>query len=103
MYVRSSITCTARHLRVGEETGGGYWGNNSGRMPTMTLPNSNQKFRFPFFGYWNAVEGDEAFRRRGTIPDVQVELKTADLLRGVDAQHDMAVKLAEESVAAAKP
>jgi C-terminal processing protease CtpA/Prc len=87
---------------VGEETGGGYWGNNSGRMPTMTLPNSNQKFRFAFFGYWNAVEGDDAFRRRGTIPDVQVELKTADLLRGVDAQHDMAVKLAEESVAAAK-
>jgi C-terminal processing protease CtpA/Prc len=87
---------------VGEETGGGYWGNNSGRMPTMTLPNSNQKFRFPFFGYWNAVEGDDAFRRRGIIPDVQVELKTADLLRGVDAQHDMAVKLAEESVAAAK-
>jgi C-terminal processing protease CtpA/Prc len=86
---------------VGEETGGGYWGNNSGRMPTMTLPNSNQRFRFPFFGYWNAVDED-AFRRRGTIPDLQVELKTADLLRGVDAQHDMAVKLAEESVAAAK-
>ena len=87
---------------VGEETGGGYWGNNSGRMSTMTLPNSNQKFRFPFFGYWNAVDGDDAFARRGTIPDVQVDLKTADLLRGVDAQHDMAVKLAEESVAAAK-
>jgi len=87
---------------VGEETGGGYWGNNSGRMPTMTLPNSNQKFRFAFFAYWNAVEGDDAFRRRGTIPDVEVVLKTSDLLRGVDAQHDMAVKLAEESVAAAQ-
>jgi hypothetical protein len=56
----------------------------------------------PFFGYWNAVEPDDAFRRRGTIPDVQVELKTAALLRGVDAQHDMAVKLAEQSVAAAQ-
>ena len=86
---------------VGEETGGGYWGNNSGRMPTMTLPNSNQKFRFPFFGYWNAVDGDGDLRRRGTIPDVQLNLKTADLLRGVDAQHDMAVNLAQESLAAA--
>ena len=84
---------------VGEETGGGYWGNNSGRMPTMTLPNSNQKFRFPFFGYWNAVEGDDALRRRGTLPDKEVILKTADLLQGRDAPHDVAVKLAEECVA----
>ena len=107
-----SFSCTGdvcailHHLHratfVGEEVAGGYWGNNSGRMPTMTLPNSNQKFRFPFFAYFNAVEGDDTFRRRGTIPDVKVELKTADLLRGVDAQHDMAVKLAEESVAATK-
>lgn len=107
-----SFSCSAdvcailHHLHratfVGEETGGGYWGNNSGRMPTMTLPNSNQKFRFPFYEYWNAVEGDNVLRRRGTIPDVQVELKTADLLRGVDAQHDTAVRLAEGSVAAGK-
>lgn len=103
-----SFSCSAdvcaivHHLHratfVGEETGGGYWGNNSGRMVTMTLPTSNVKFRFPFYEYWNAVQGDDAFRRRGTIPDVQVELKTADLLRGADAQHDTAVKLALESI-----
>jgi hypothetical protein len=100
------VCAILHHLRratfVGEEAAGGYWGNNSGRMPTMTLPNSRQQFRFPFFGYWNAVDGDDALKRRGTIPDVQVRLKTADLLKGLDAQHDMAVKLAEESIRIAK-
>jgi C-terminal processing protease CtpA/Prc len=107
-----SFSCSAdvcailHHLHratfVGQEAAGGYWGNTSGRMPTMTLPNSQQQFRFPFFGYWNAVDGDDASKRRGTIPDVQVDLKTADLLKGLDAQHDVAVKLAEESLRIAK-
>jgi hypothetical protein len=59
-----------RHRLDGDEAAGGYWGNNSGRMSTMTLPNSQQQFRFPFFGYFNAVDGDDALKRRGTIPDV---------------------------------
>jgi len=84
---------------IGEEAGGGYFGNDSGRMATMTLPNSNVKFRFPFYEYWNAVGGDNQFRRHGTIPDYPVELRINDLIHGVDAQHALAVKLAEANVA----
>lgn len=89
------------HLRratfIGEETGGGYYGNNSGTMPTLTLPNSKVGIRLPMCGYWNAVPGYEG-ARRGTIPDHIFELKTADVLNGVDGQLKLAMKLASDGV-----
>jgi len=86
-----------RHLNratfIGKETGGAYCGNNSGFMPTLTLPNSQVGIRLPMYEYWNAV-GASGENRRGTRPDHVIELKTADVLRGVDAQLDCALKLA---------
>jgi hypothetical protein len=78
---------------IGEETGGGYFGNNSGPVPTLTLPNSKVRIRFPMYGYYNAVSAPQ-LRRRGTIPDQAVELKVSDLLKGIDAPLDRAVALA---------
>jgi hypothetical protein len=90
----------AHHLKratfIGEETGGGYQGNNSGLEPSLKLPNSQFKVRLPMYEYFNAVGADE-FPRRGTIPDHRVEMKVADLLAGRDAGLDLAVKLAGES------
>jgi C-terminal processing protease CtpA/Prc len=99
----SDFCAVVHHLKratfVGEETGGGYYGNNSGMMPTLTLPNSKAKVRLPLYEYWNAVEGYDG-KRRGTRPDHVVELKMADLLRGVDARLDQAMSLAADSVPA---
>ena len=78
---------------IGEETGGGYYGNNSGMETTLTLPNSKLRIRLPMYEYWNAVPGYDG-KRRGTIPDHIVPLTTADILHGVDAQLDRALKLA---------
>jgi len=78
---------------IGEETGGGYYGNNSGPMPTLTLPHSKLQVRLPLYAYWNAASPDP-FDRRGAVPDHVVEMKTGDVLRGVDAGLEMAVKLA---------
>jgi C-terminal processing protease CtpA/Prc len=93
----ADFCAVVHHLKratfVGEETEGGYYGNNSGMMPTLTLPNSKVKVRLPLYEYWNAVEGGDG-KRRGTRPDYVVELKTADVLRGVDAQLAQALKLA---------
>ncbi|HXE51460.1 MAG TPA: S41 family peptidase, partial [Tepidisphaeraceae bacterium] len=61
-----------RHLGratfIGEETGGGYYGNNSGLDTTLTLPHSGLRITIPMYEYWNAVQGDPG-ARRGTIPD----------------------------------
>jgi len=82
---------------IGEETGGGYYGNNSGVMVIVTLPNSKLRVRVPMFEYWNAVPGYDG-KRRGTRPDHQVETKTLTLLRGVDEQLEMALKLANQTL-----
>ena len=59
----ADFCAVVHHLKratfVGEETGGGYYGNNSGMMPTLTLPNSKVKVRLPLYEYWNAVAGDD--------------------------------------------
>ena len=78
---------------IGEETGGGYYGNNSGTMPTVTLPNSKLQLRLPMYEYWNAVPGYDG-KRHGTRPDYVVEFRVASLLRSVDEQLDLALKLA---------
>jgi hypothetical protein len=60
---------------------------------TLTLPNSKLPVRLPMYDYWNAVPGYHG-KRRGTIPDHEVETKTGDVLRGVDETLDLALKLA---------
>lgn len=81
---------------IGEETGGGYYGNNSGYGMRLTLRNSKLQVRIPMYEYWNAVQGDDA-KRHGTIPDFFVEAKVADLLRGRDEALNLAMKVALES------
>jgi C-terminal processing protease CtpA/Prc len=83
-----------RGIFIGEETGGGYYGNNSGMQTIVTLPNSKLRIRTPMYEYWNAVPGYNG-KRRGTRPDYPVETKVANLLNGRDDQLDMALKLAE--------
>jgi hypothetical protein len=97
-FSTAADTCAVvHHLKratfIGEETAGAYYGNNSGTEPTVTLPHSKVRFGLPTGGSWNAVSG-YAGKRRGTIPDHLVVTKTADLLRGVDAQLQLALRLA---------
>jgi C-terminal processing protease CtpA/Prc len=93
----ADFCAVAHHLKratfIGEETGGGYYGNNSGMQAMLTLPNSKMRIRVPMYQYWNAVPGYDG-KRRGTRPDHFVETRVANLLRGVDEQLDLAMKLA---------
>ena len=93
----ADFCAVAHHLKratfIGEETGGAYYGNNSGMQTIVTLPNSKMRVRVPMYEYWNAVPGYDG-KRRGTRPDHVVETKVANLLRGVDEQLEFALKLA---------
>jgi C-terminal processing protease CtpA/Prc len=82
-----------RAIFIGEETAGAYYGNNSGTEPTVTLPNSKVRFGLPLCASWNAVSGYDG-KRRGTTPDHVAVCRTADVLRGVDTQLELALKLA---------
>src|SRR5215210_7293731 len=45
---------------IGEESAGGYYGNSSGFMPVVTLPNTKLAVRVPLMTYYMAVSGYKA-------------------------------------------
>ena len=96
----ADFCAVAHHLKratfIGEETGGGYYGNNSGMQTILTLPNSKARVRIPMYEYWNSVSGYDG-KRRGARPDYPAPTTAANLLRGVDEQLDLALKLAAQA------
>jgi hypothetical protein len=67
---------------IGEECGAGYYGNTSGFMPILTLPNTEIRVRIPMIRYTMAVSGYP--KERGIIPDNPVSPTIADLLNDRD-------------------
>lgn len=93
----ADLAALIHHLKrgtfIGEETGGGYYGNSSGKLPSVTLPNSGLKLQLPLYGYWNDVTGDGG-ERRGTRPDYVVTTDLSTIVQGQDQQLNLALKLA---------
>lgn len=67
----------------GEETGGGYGGNNSGMMPESVLAPSNLIITVPLQAYYTAVDTTRGFGH-GTLPDYPVETTVDELIRNED-------------------
>ncbi len=66
---------------VGEETGGGAYGNTAWLIPDVTLPNTGVRFRLPLF---RMIIDKDAQKGRGVMPEVEV-LPTVNSIRsGVD-------------------
>lgn len=55
---------------VGEETGGGAYGNSAWLIPDVTLPNTKVRFRLPLF---RLVIDKTAQKGRGVVPEVEVD------------------------------
>ena len=68
---------------IGEETGGGYYGNNSGTFVIVTLPNSRLNVGIPMLAYYTAVSG-YPYRDRGVVPDHEVKPTVNDMLSARD-------------------
>ena len=45
---------------IGEESAGGYYGNSSGMVPLVTLPNTKVAVRVPLVTYHMSVSGYKA-------------------------------------------
>lgn len=79
---------------VGEETGGGYYGNTAWIIPDVTLPNTGLRFRLPRFRM--VINKDRIKNGRGILPDVWA-LPTVDAIRdGVDFKAMKAKELIEQ-------
>jgi hypothetical protein len=79
-----------RAIFIGEETGGAYYGNNSGDYINLTLPNTHIRIRIPIRSSVLSVF-DYPFSDHGVIPDFQVEPKIEDVLRGIDNELDFTI------------
>lgn len=69
---------------VGEETGGGSYGNSAIFIPEIILPNSKLRVRLPLFRM--ILNKENPKNGRGIFPDIEI-LPTSDFIRkGIDAK-----------------
>ncbi|HVY74519.1 MAG TPA: S41 family peptidase [Puia sp.] len=67
---------------VGEETGGGYYGNSAWIIQDVTLPNTGVRFRLPRFRM--VIDKNRVKDGRGVMPDVWSGPSSAAIREGID-------------------
>ena len=80
---------------IGEESGGGYYGNTSGAVPSVTLPNTKLIVYVPLVTYYMAVSGYKA-AAHGVLPDHPIRYTIEELLAGTDKELALALELARQ-------
>lgn len=79
---------------VGEETGGGSFGNNGMLIPDLKLPHTAVRVSFPLF---RMVLDKQANKGFGVFPDLLVKPSIESIRKGVDRKLDAAYRLMQES------
>lgn len=69
---------------VGEETGGGSYGNTAWMMPEVTLPKTGVRFRLPKFRL--VMDRQLVQEGRGVMPDILATPGVEDIRRGIDVK-----------------
>ena len=90
--VPSILGYNKRVVLIGEETGGGYQGNNSGIIPDMKVKPMNFTASLPLQKYFNAVDPNVS-KDRGVFPDYEVPLTVEDLIAGRDKVMELVLQL----------
>jgi C-terminal processing protease CtpA/Prc len=81
---------------IGEETAGGYYGNTSGAVASVVLPNTRLILPVQLVGYYMAIEG-AAQGAHGIRPDYQVDYSIDDVLHGRDRAMETVLRLATDA------
>ncbi len=82
---------------IGEETGGGYYGNTAWMIPEVTLPITRIRFRLPKFRL--VVNKKYVKNGRGVMPDIVVIPTTAAIKNGIDFKAQKAREIIMERAA----
>ncbi|GGB22166.1 hypothetical protein GCM10011511_52550 [Puia dinghuensis] len=92
----SIVKTNNRGIFIGEENGGGYYGNTSGDDENVILPASQISCRIPLVKYTLAVKklknGD-----LGILPDFPCYITISDILSNTDSQLQYAIKKASSN------
>jgi hypothetical protein len=83
---------------IGEESAGAYYGNNSGDVPRITLPNTRLGLFIPLVSGYMSVGGTHDHDpAHGIMPDFPVKYTIADMLAGADKDLPLALELSRKS------
>jgi hypothetical protein len=91
----SHVHARKRATFIGEESGGGYYGNTSGPGALLTLPNTKLQAYVPLMTYYMAVRGYKA-TSHGVVPDHPVTYTIEELIQGKDKELSLALELARK-------
>jgi len=91
----SQLHFNTKAVFIGEESGGGYYGNFSGPTPDFTLPNTKVRIEIPLMNYRMAVENYQ-YPDRGLIPDFTVIPTIIDKINNNTPELNFAKKLIED-------
>lgn len=90
-YTFSAATLVAANLKgqqnvtiVGEETGGGSYGNSAMLLTTVVLPNTGLRVTLPLFRM--VLDANRVKTGRGVLPDVEVKPSSNSIKAGVDGK-----------------
>jgi C-terminal processing protease CtpA/Prc len=98
-FSASSLFCNAvkgqRNIKlVGEETGGGWYGNSGIIIPDIKLPHTKLRVRLPFFRLVQYHHIPE--KGRGVLPDIYLKPVYQDVVNGVDTKLEWVRKILGE-------
>ena len=98
----SATTLFAQELKgqknvkiIGEETGGGGYGNTAWIIPELTLPNTRLRIGIPKFRF--VMRKDLVREGRGVMPDIYVAPTADDIKKGIDVKVEKAKQLILEA------
>ena len=99
-YTFSAATMFAATLKgqqnvtlVGEETGGGYYGNTAMHIPAIILPNTKLKVSLPMY---RLVMDKTRPKGRGIMPDIYISPSADAIKKGIDLKMMEVKKLIKE-------
>ena len=78
---------------IGEETGGGYYGNSAMMIPNIKLPNSGLQCRLPLY---RLVMDKTRPKGNGIMPDILVEPSSYAIKKGFDLKMETVKKIIAE-------
>jgi C-terminal processing protease CtpA/Prc len=81
-----------RAVFIGEETGGGYYGNTSGFFAIVKLPHSDLELGIPLVGFYSKVQPTQ-YENRGVFPDYEIRPSVSGVLSKKDEVLDYALKI----------
>jgi len=87
----SSIVKQGNVILVGEETGGGAYGNTAWLIPDVTLPETGIRFRLPLFRL--VIDKNYPKTGKGVQPEIEVKPTVDAIRRGADYKLDKVMEM----------